>query len=188
MTSLSLAIANYATAYADLEKFQQQEPNQDPHLRPLPKGDQKTSCIGEYYALQFAQTREGWEEAHCSFAPNSQKGWDIKVQQSEEVIRIQVKTVSEFGQGKLSPIHRNGDDPDLNWDRLWLLFLDTTLRPVLFWELDYQHVRFDEHAILKGKTMRIPTEPQSGSHCFDWEQARNLTEPLQSAIIVNQPS
>lgn len=136
---------HYAVAYDLMESIQNPRPHREANPRLLPKGDQKTGCIGEYWAMRYA--RSIWEnETECfSFGHHSQKGWDIEVKISGKEPRyIQVKTASEFGKGKLGAIRRPDRSvkdrkgktlPDY-WDELWIIHLDRTLFPIGFWRIE----------------------------------------------------
>lgn len=87
----------YAGAYELMERIQKPDPQPDAHERLLPTGDQKTGCIGEYWAMRYA--RRQFKTHKCHFGHHSQQGWDIAVQGTST--RIQVKTVSHFA----SPWH-----------------------------------------------------------------------------------
>ena len=112
------AIAKYAAAYDRLERLQHESDL-------IPPGDQKTGCIGEFYAYQYlAGTRP---KAILTWGNHSQKGWDIEVRTAGRRRRVQVKTVSAYSQTRcLSPLHRG-------WNELLVIFLDRALLPRGFW-------------------------------------------------------
>lgn len=179
------AITGFARVYATLEELQKIEGDKAPHEALLPrKGDQKTGLIGEYWAIRYA--RAFFKEATVVFAGHSQKGWDLKVQGLNTPPHfIQIKTASEFGRGKLSPIFRPSQRPAVRdemespdyWDELWLLWLDRYFQPVVLWKLKPDQVEFAECDYLSGKSLRRnPSERTTGSGCFKWEQAEAVTD------------
>lgn len=190
---IEAAITGFAQAYAALEALQQTEGAKEPHAVLLPlKGDQKTGLIGEYWAVRYA--RALFNDAAVVFGGHSQKGWDLKVQGlSTPPHYIQVKTASEFGNGKLSPIFKpsqrpaGGHEAELPdyWNELWLLWLDRGFQPLVLWKLRPEYVEFGARACLKGKSLRRdPAQPTTGSSCFKWDQAEAVTgirEKLQPA-------
>jgi hypothetical protein len=117
---IDAAIAAYARAYDALEEAQKK------YKERMPKGDQKTGVIAEYYARRFADRRFG--RGNVGFGSTSQHGWDMQVQkQGHAPLKIQVKSVSAYSKyRRLSTIH--GD-----WSQLWLLRLDRDFRPDGFW-------------------------------------------------------
>jgi len=182
--SIEKAIASFAQAYEALENLQALEARKDAREALLPqRGDQKTGLIGEYWAIRYA--RAIFKDATVIFAGHSQKGWDLKVVGPRTSTRyIQIKTVSDFGEGKLSPIcspskKKEADGkPDMAdyWDELWLLRLDRQFQPIVLWRLKPEHVAFNGASCLKGKTVRRhPDERSTGSTCFKWDEAKSVT-------------
>ena len=165
------AISAYAEAYGAMQEIQDADTTPGECL--IPKGDQKTGCIGEFWAMRYARKR--WEEHECTFGNTSQQGWDVKI--GDTGIRIQVKTVSEWSDSRrLSPIHnpgfrpQNAKDDWAPWTDLWLVYLDKSLRPTGFWRMTPDDVEFGNAEHLQGKTMQTPGNPDSGSHCFTWPE------------------
>jgi hypothetical protein len=132
------AIKLYAQAYAALEVFQGDQ-------SPLPRGDQKTGVIGEYYARLFA--RHYFEGATLIFGKPSQREWDIRVHRPGSVdYHIQVKAVSAHSTtSRISPIHRG-------WDELYLFRLDKVFAPEHFWTLCKSDCNWSS-STLKASTM-----------------------------------
>ncbi len=140
------AINEYAKAYKKLQELQEEENS------IIPKGDQKTGCIGEYYAYKFLKTK--YPQAKIKFGGHSQKGWDIEVKPE---LHIQVKTVSDYSKTRtISPIHKG-------WDELYLIFLNKGLKPEGFWIMDYSDELFGGKKVLKGKKCPHPDKPNTGS-------------------------
>jgi hypothetical protein len=143
------AIRDFARAYEALETLQGSEAKKKPGEILLPhKGDQKTGLIGEYWAIRYARTIF----KNVVFGGHSQKGWDLKIIRSRQPVRyVQVKTASDFGEGKVSPVWKPskrikaGDQREMPdyWDELWLLRLDNSLKPVALWTLQAKHVKFN---------------------------------------------
>ena len=169
--SVQAVFKSYAAAYALMESIQHPDPAPADALRLLPTGDQKTGCIGEYWAMRYA--RKQWPNNNCSFGHHSQTGWDIAVEQTDT--RIQVKTVSEWSQTRsLSPIHaqetRPAGAPDTwaRWSDLWLIYLSEGLHPIGFWQLKRGDVIFGANETLTNLKVRIPGNDSSGSNCLKW--------------------
>lgn len=183
------AIQAYAKAYAALDGLQSREsPKNDDRTREtprpaeclMPRGDQKTGAIGEFYAIRYARMR--WEDAEVVFGNHSQKGWDLKVSpESGDPVYIQVKTASAFGDGKLGKIPKpsrskpKDDKRELpnHWDQLWVLHLDKQLQPNGFWafeaaDLDWtkQGDSSDSPRIKTGSLSgkQVPSRLSEGSH------------------------
>jgi hypothetical protein len=174
------AIDLFARAYQGLENLQNVESKKDPSERLLPeKGDQKTGLIGEYWAIRYARCL--FPQAALEFGGHSQKGWDLKLAfVGRPAHYIQIKTASEFGRGKLSPIFLPSRLSKLNegrelpdyWNELWLLWLNRHFQPILLWKIKPEHVDFSSSDCLSNKTLRRdPLKPSTGSKCFSWEQA-----------------
>ena len=171
-------ISVYAEAYGAMQAFQDADTNPGECL--IPKGDQKTGCIGEFWAMRYA--RKHWDEHECTFGNTSQQGWDLKI--GDTGTHIQVKTVSEWSKTRrLSPIHnpdhrpRDAADDWAPWTDLWLVYLNKTFSPTGFWKMAPCEVEFGDAEYLRDKTMQTPGNPDSGSHCFTWP-ANTVTELL----------
>lgn len=112
------AIAKYAAAYERLDRLQRKSDL-------IPVGDQKTGCIGEFYAYLYLAAKH--PAATLSFGGHSQKGWDLEVRVGGRVRRVQVKTVSGYSRTRrMTPLHRG-------WDELIVVYLGRDLRPQGFW-------------------------------------------------------
>jgi hypothetical protein len=188
---IEAAILGFARAYQRLEELQQQEAAKPAGSALLPgKGDQKTGLIGEYWAMRYARTI--YPGSMIEFGGHSQPGWDLKViQENAPALYLQIKTVSQFGEGKLSaicpPANRSPADSDNPgfWNELWLVKLDRQFQPIILWRLRPEHVRFGEKkGRLKHTTMRgHPSQKNTGSVCFAWDQAEavlNLRERVEA--------
>jgi hypothetical protein len=91
------AIATYASAYDGLRKWQETS-------SLIPRGDQKTGCIGEFYVRLYLRAR--FPGATFKYGSLSEKGWDVDVSFPGRTWKIQVKAVSAFAvKRRLSPIH-----------------------------------------------------------------------------------
>ena len=174
------AIVRFARAYSDLEKLQAVQAKKKPCKSLLPhKGDQKTGLVGEYWAIRYA--RWFFKGDTVVFGGHSQKGWDLKVTSERRKPRyIQIKTASDFGEGKVSPIgkpsriKKAGDKREMPnyWDELWFLRLNKSLQPVALWKLKLEHVEFNGKICINGKAMPYRLSDQSGgSDCFTWDKA-----------------
>jgi hypothetical protein len=183
LNDIEEAIEDFARAYQRLEELQTREMKKSSHERLLPqKGDQKTGLIGEYWAIRYA--RMVFSDSRVEFGGHSQEGWDFKVIRTRhKPLYIQLKTASDFGTGKLSPICKpsrrpsveDGDELPRYWDELWLLWLDKRLRPVVLWRFNPDQVEFNGAACLRGKSLRRPISRTGGSNCFDWDNAEMVT-------------
>ncbi|CAG5086847.1 hypothetical protein [Parvicella tangerina] len=104
------AIRNYAKAYRQLEKIQDEyncKDNPQPIIR-IPKGDQKTGVAGEFYGrLVLAKILEGVSDSDVQIGGNhSEKGFDLIVTRNNQEEYYQVKTVSEYSRTKMTtPLH-----------------------------------------------------------------------------------
>jgi len=119
-------VKKYAEAYRDFEKIQK-----CPDFDFVPKiGDQKTGIIGEAFIFEYLK-RQG--HSNLEFGNAAQKGWDIKYPfelASNDVVLVQVKTVSAFSKTKrISPIHSA-----LNSCELYLVSLNENFIPDNIWK------------------------------------------------------
>lgn len=145
-SNIQNVIRNYADAYAELQKLQDSEPS-------LPGGDQKTGCIGEYYAYLYLKSLHG--ESNLQYGGHSEKGWDIEVS-TNPPIRVQVKTVSAFSKTRtISPIHKG-------WDHLFIVYLNKQLFPEGFWIIETNDIFGDSDHLASMKCCH-PSKPSTGS-------------------------
>jgi hypothetical protein len=154
----------YADAYDRLERLQDQLPW-------IPSGDQKTGCIGEYYAYVYLLSRH--DDEKISFGNHSQKGWDIKVEESVPQY-IQVKTISEFSETRtMSPIHKG-------WSQLFIIYLNKSLEPEGFWVITDNSIVGPANPI-KGKRCKEPGNDNTGSHAipFGPNRCNELTDAIE---------
>lgn len=157
-SDLQDAIAQYADAYHRLQRLQRS-------LQCIPGGDQKTGCIGEYYAYAYLLSRYAEEE--LTFGSHSEKGWDIQVERSPSW-RIQVKTVSAFSKTRaLSPIHDG-------WDQLFIVYLNKQLKPKGFWVIEDTSI-VERGGRLASAKCRRPGNDKSGSRAIPFGPNR-ITE------------
>jgi hypothetical protein len=149
------AISEYAQAYALLQKLQDTMPW-------IPGGDQKTGCIGEYYAYLYLQSMYGAEI--LSYGGHSEKGWDIKVD-LEATKLIQVKTVSAFSKTRtISPIHKG-------WDELYIIYLSKSFEPQGFWIIADKTIFGAKEKITSAKC-RNPNKERTGSAIIPFGENR----------------
>ena len=141
------AIAEYAAAYERLECLQHQSDL-------IPIGDQKTGCIGEFYAYLYLAKKH--PDAKLSYGGHNQKGWDIKVRKGRRLRRVQVKTVSEYSKTRgISPVHHG-------WDELYVLYLGRDFKPLGFWVVRDKSIVRDGKP-LKGCKCPTPDASSAGS-------------------------
>lgn len=133
------AILTYAQAYGILEDIQR---GANP---ALPRGDQKTGVIAEFYARLFA--RHCFADAELAYGSPSQRAWDIAVRRTgQREHYVQVKAVSSHSTThRISPIHEG-------WHELWLFRLDRKFAPEGFWVLSARDCDWS-NSTLKASTM-----------------------------------
>lgn len=181
-TEVQAVFKRYAMLYARMERLQHPRIAVVETERLLPTGDQKTGCIGEYWAMRYARSR--WPRKTCVFGSHSEHGWDIHVRAS--TLRIQVKTVSAWSNSKTTtPIHH----PDLKpkkprkdwkgWSDLWLIYLDTNLYPAGFWRLKAKDLPFDNDKTPIKVRIPDPLSSKSGSNRVKWP--KNEVDKLLTA-------
>jgi len=188
--SVSDAIEAYAKAYALLEKIQNPDSKPEESSRLMPTGDQKTGCIGEYWAMRFARNR--WPKKICKFGTHSEHGWDIQVEGTSS--RIQVKTVSGWSKSRrLSPIHNPTTRPKkasvdwAPWTDLWLIYLSKDLIPTGFWQLKFGDINFGDREKLSGFVIRKPNGEAGGSSPIRWPK-NTIAKLLISRPLVLNPT
>ncbi|PCJ33712.1 MAG: hypothetical protein COA75_14880 [Cellvibrionales bacterium] len=160
--NISIAIEGYAKAYKNLEALQKT-------VASIPKGDQKTGCIGEYYSYRYLQHTN--PNSLLAYGSHSEKGWDIEIKSSG--LRVQVKTVSAYSKTRtISPIHKG-------WDILHILYLNTALKPEGFWVVKDTSI-FGNKNELKSRKCKKPTNPNTGSK--DIPFGTNLVKQLTEII------
>lgn len=139
MKDIFSAIIAYAQAYGVLEDIQRGTDS------PLPRGDQKTGVIAEFYARLFA--RHCFTDAELLYGSPSQRAWDIAVRRTDSPVHyVQVKAVSSHSTThRISPIHKG-------WNELWLFRLDRNFAPEGFWILDARDCDWSNRT-LKASTM-----------------------------------
>jgi hypothetical protein len=141
------AIRSYANAYSQLQDVQERSPL-------IPKGDQKTGCIGEFYSYLHLSRLHA--DATLTYGNHSTKGWDVHVKSDAHDFRIQIKTVSEYSETRtISPIHHG-------WDELWVIYLDRSFVPRGYWVITDRTV-VAENEVRKGCKCPLPSNPRSGS-------------------------
>ena len=150
------SIEKYALAYAELQSWQEKS-------EMIPIGDQKTGCIGEFYAYLYLI--KIFPNSTISFGSHSEKGWDIEIGSNLLKERIQVKTVSAYSTTRaISPIH-------YGCSQLFIIYLDKNFRPLGFWIIkDVSIVK--ENGVLKSRKCRIPDNLNSGSKDIPFGQNR----------------
>lgn len=150
------AIQSYALSYARLQDIQEQS-----HL--IPKGDQKTGCIGEFYG--YLHLRRLYPSATLTYGGHSEKGWDIHVKSEAVDLLVQIKTVSGYSETRtISPIHHG-------WHQLWLIFIDRDFVPKGFWAIDDRTI-VAEKEVRKGCKCPSPSNPRSGSPSISFGENR----------------
>jgi len=139
------AILEYANAYEKLEGYQITDPS-------IPRGDQKTGSIGEYYSYRYLSSVYSTQK--LEYGSHSEKGWDIRIVDCN--IKVQVKTVSAFSKTRsISPIHHG-------WNVLHLIYLNKSFWPEGFWIIEDLSILSGKDK-LAGKKCRMPGKPATGS-------------------------
>jgi hypothetical protein len=114
-------VKKYAEAYKSLEDIQKDET----YYFVPEKGDQKTGLIGESFIYEYLKRKK---YVGLTFGTHSQKAWDIKYDfglASNDVVLVQVKTVSAFSKRQgIGPIHFTDD-----YCELYLVSLDENMIP-----------------------------------------------------------
>jgi hypothetical protein len=171
MDALIEAIERYAEAYAVLEKLQRQM------VEHIPRGDQKTGVIAEFFARIYAGRR--FSNSRLEFGSTSERAWDFKVHLSASIVtKVQVKAVSEHSEtSRISPIHSG-------WDELWLMRLDGKLLPAGLWTIRAADVPWST-TTLKHRTMPKRGVPFSGSS--DFSSAKDEFVPFAKALAAANP-
>jgi hypothetical protein len=172
MREIFEAISEYAKAYKLLEEVQRSRPMH------LPRGDQKTGVIAEFYGRLYATAR--FAPTELKFGSTSQHAWDIKVPQPGlEALKIQIKAVSAHAQkGRISTIHPG-------WDELWLMHLTEEMLPQAFW------IYTKEDSPWATKTLLTKTMPRRGISNSGSAELRNGTDRLPellATILTANPS
>jgi hypothetical protein len=115
-------VKKYAKAYNEIEKIQK-----DKNFEYVPIGDQKTGVIGEAFIFEYLR-RQG--KTDLEFGNPAQKGWDIRYSSEQvpnEVVHVQIKTVSAFAKKQaIGPIHSG-------YSELYLVSLNKALIPDNMW-------------------------------------------------------
>lgn len=162
-----VAIHSYAIAYSRLENIQMRS-------QLIPRGDQKTGCIGEFYG--YLHLSRLHPDATLTYGTHSEKGWDVHVKSHAHDYRVQIKTVSEYSKTRtISPLHHG-------WDQLWVIYLDRSFVPRGFWVIADQIVA-PGTGPRKGCRCPLPDNPQSGSRdiAFGENRIDELNTTLNSA-------
>ena len=150
------SIGKYAQAYEELQNWQDSS-------ALIPKGDQKTGCIGEFYAYIYLKNK--YPVCEIIYGGHSEKGWDIKVKSNNFSERIQVKTVSEYSTTRvISPIHHG-------WNQLFIIYLDRGFKPQGFWIIDDISIA-PQNKVLKNRKCMRPGNNNSGSKDIPFGQNR----------------
>ena len=137
----------------------------------IPEGDQKTGCIGEFYAYLYRAAQH--PDAEINYGNHSQSGWDIHVRRDRGDYKVQVKTVSAYSRTRgMSPIHHG-------WDELFILYLDRQFTPRGFWIITDTEI-VAERGPRKGCRCRDPERPSTGSRSFPFGE--NRIEELENVL------
>ncbi len=98
----------------------------------IPKGDQKTGIIGEFYAMIYAKHKH--IDKPVKLKPTVNPTFDINIGNDEK--KIQVKTISNYAKKKKITLKEiNFEDIDNSEILLFLIHLDEKFNPINFWEI-----------------------------------------------------
>ena len=166
------AIAQYAVAYKRLEDIQRSLPE------VLPRGDQKTGVIAEFFGRMYAKAR--FLNCKLEYGSTSEHAWDIKITQEDNaILKIQIKAVSAHSEkGRISPIHAG-------WDELWLMRLNLELLPEAFWTYEASQSPWSS------QTMRSRTMPRrgvTGTGSVELRGGKDEFPALWAAAVMANPS
>lgn len=172
MKAIFDAIQVYASAYKQLEDIQRSRPIH------LPRGDQKTGVIAEFYARLYAAHR--FPNSRLEYGSTSEHAWDIRVVDGKTTPHyIQVKAVSAHAElSRVSPLHPG-------WNELWLMRLDDRLLPEGFWTYLADQVSWSRR-LIKSSTMPLRGKPNSGSSFY--RGGRDELIELWAALLAANPS
>jgi hypothetical protein len=129
-------ITEYSKAYIKLEQFQEE------HSKIIPKGDQKTGVIGEFFGLKIL--KETYPKLDVELSTNhSQKGFDVIIK-GDSIQHIQIKTISEFSEkGKSSKINLefNHDEKKQELSGVLIILLEKNLLKGQYLLLDKEEIK-----------------------------------------------
>ena len=121
---ITLAIKTYSRAYNRLEKIQREEAEHEDCL--IPRGDQKTGPIGEFWVSLYLRHR--YPKAKVLINPNINAPYDMEVRRKgHKPVRIQVKTVSHWSDSRVLSWIKSGHD------ELHIMELDGNWIPRHYW-------------------------------------------------------
>lgn len=169
-------IAQYAKLYSSFEELQEKNDI-------LPKGDQKTGVIGEYYAKCYA---------NC-IAQNAQYGKPGEVadlnyvdKKTGKKVAVQVKCVSAHSKTRtIAPLNIEKTKGKRPFEFLYLIDLDVNFEPIGFYINTYDEIvkkKPNKKRILGTKMKGICSNGKltAGSAIYDFTD--NRVEELKSAI------
>lgn len=163
---IKAAIDAYATAYKRLEELQRISDC-------IPRGDQKTGAIGEFYAYLYL-LRNAPQGSTIRFAPHSTKSWDIEILDTTGTPRkVSVKTVSDYSERRtMSPIHDE-------FDELLVILLDESFEPRGFWIVFRSQLNVVRWPL---RSCRCPDPDKSSSGSTRIPFGENRVHELSTAI------
>lgn len=169
-------IQDYAKVYSSFEEFQKNN-------KILPKGDQKTGVIGEYYGKCYADTLD---KDNSSRYASSGEVFDLIYTdtRTHKHIRVQVKTVSAHSKTRtIAPLNLKKIDGNNPFDYLYLIDLDKGFKPIAFYINSYDEV-FEKTKNKKNRDRIFGTKMKGGnskgSRIYNFDN--NLYKELRDAI------
>lgn len=177
-------ISQYACIY---EKFEKIQSNND---QIMPKGDQKTGVISEYYAKLYIE--------------NVIKPLDLKYSETNlpyDIIysncKVQVKSVSAFSNTRIiAPINMSKTKNNIKpFDDLYLIDLDKAFEPIGFYIIPFDNLikqiekyksKKSNHSKIVGSVMKSHSKEcvkqTKGSKIFCFDEYQNKVNDLRKII------
>jgi hypothetical protein len=161
---IRLLVKNYSLIYCQFEKLQNEN--------IMPRGDQKTGVIAEYYAKLYIENHLGFK---CEFA-KSGESYDISYKIGlEKEIRVQVKGVSAHSKTRIiAPLSLYNKQAKPAFDFLYLIDLNLEFIPIGFYINSYKQVTKNLNDPLKkkvqGTTMMQLTNNNKASKIYNFKE------------------
>lgn len=185
--SIQLEINDYAKAYNRFEWLQNS-------TKLIPKGDQKTGVIGEYYGLLYARSLETYKNYEVNICENhSNPDYDIEICKKKSTkikpeITIQVKTISSYSKTRTTT--KIKDQSKINF--IYLFELNIRLDVEKFWVIDLAKKTNEimpKRIVIKGKSFDVffnEISNKKGSNIFrDKEFVEDKTDEIKKLLKID---